>query len=478
MPAESSPSIVVVGGGFSGLATAFRLQQRLPQARITVLESAPQLGGVVQTLTRPDGCILELGPDSLLRAKPAGLRLIDDLGLTDQLQDTEPDARSSLIARRARLRPVPEGLYLLAPGRWWPFIRSGLVSWPGMARMLLDLVIRPRHANDETLASFVRRRLGQEALDRIAQPLVSGIYTADPEQLSLAATMPQFLQMEREHGSLLLAMRVRMHDAHTAAASGPRYGLFTSLRGGLAVWIRTLRQRLIAGGAELRCGAEVIGLERDHAHWQVRLADGAAISAAAVVLAGPAWSAAQILTTGAPELSALLARIPYAGVATINLIYRRDRIPPLPAAAGFVVPAVEGRSIIAASFSSRKYGQRTPDQYAVVRAFVGGALHGHHLERDDATLISQATTDVAELAGLRTPPEHAVVQRWPRSMAQYHLGHLTLVQNIRAAEQALPGVALVGNGYEGVGLADLAAQAESAAERLARQLTDENSAGG
>lgn len=468
--AESPREIVVVGGGIGGLATAWRLRRLEPAARIIVLESAPRPGGVVQTL-REDGLTLELGPDSLIRSKPAALALIGELGLDSEVQGTEPDARGSLIARGTRLLPVPEGLYLLAPGRIWPFLWSRVLSWRGKLRMLRDLALPPGDGRDETLASFVRRRLGPEALDRIAQPLVSGIYTADPEKLSLQATMPQFLAMEQDHGSILLAMRARMRDAATAAAAGPRYGLFASLRGGLGRLAEVLVERLRADGVELRCATTVSGLRRAGDRWRVALrgegdVPGTDLAADAVVVAGPAWCAAALLRDADPALSGLLAGIPYAGVATVNLVWRHGQIPTLPAAAGFVVPAVEGRSLVACTFSGRKYAGRIGEGHVALRAFVGGALHAHHLERDDAQLVAALLADLRDLLRIEAPPERVVVSRWPRSMAQYHLGHRERVAAIRQAEAALPGLALVGNGYEGVGIPDVIAQAEAAAMRL------------
>lgn len=463
---EPVKRILVIGGGIGGLASAYRLRQRLPDAAITVLESGPRLGGVVQTLT-DDGLVLELGPDSLLRTKPAALKLIADLGLTDQLQETDPGARSSLIARGDRLIPVPEGLYLMAPGKLWPFVWSRVLSWRGKLRMLKDLIIPPATLDDETLGDFVRRRLGREALDRIAQPLVSGIYTADPEKLSLAATMPQFLQMERDHGSLLLAMRARMHDQNTAKAAGPRYGLFASLRGGLGRLVTTLTEKLASSSVILRPDCGATGIRRlEDGTWRVTLVDESHLHVDTVVIAGPAWLAGALLRDVDASLSAQLGGIAYAGVATVNLVYRRDQVPALPLAAGFVVPAIEGRSLVACTFSTRKWAERTPADLVVLRAFVGGALHAHHLDRDDATLVAEVRSDLRDLLRCTSDPVRTVVTRWPRAMAQYHLGHLARVAAIRAAEGHLPGLALVGNGYEGVGIPDIIAQADAAVARL------------
>jgi len=434
---------------------------------ITVLEAAACWGGVVQSSV-DHGCVLEHGPDSLIRSKPAGMALIHDLGLDSEVQDTETVARSALVARGDRLIPIPPGLYLLAPGRWWPFAWSPLVSWPGKLRMALDLVLprRPADAPEESLGAFVRRRLGREALERIAQPLVSGIYTADPERLSLSATMPQFPEMERTHRSLLLAMRARARgDAAHANASGPRYGLFASLRGGLGRLIDRLIERL--AGCDLRLGVAATALRRDGDVWRISLDAGGSVDADAVALALPAPAAAELIATSDRALADDLRAIPYAGVATINLAFARSQVGSLPTAAGFVVPAVEHRATIACTFASAKYAGRAPPELVLLRAFIGGALHPQALDRDDPALVAAVLADLRALLPITGDPVFSRVHRWPGAMAQYVIGHRERVARIRAAEAALPGLALVGNGYEGVGIPDLAAQAEAAAGRLA-----------
>lgn len=462
--------IAVVGGGIGGLATAFRLLERHraagTSATVTIYEAGTRWGGVIAS-SQESGFTLEHGPDSIIRSKPAGLKLIVDLGLEGELQPTEADARRSLVARGRRLLPIPEGLYLLAPGKWWPFAMSPLMSWPGKLRMALDLVLprRDPHAPEESLAEFVRRRLGREALERIAQPLVSGIYTADPEQLSVASTMPQFIEMERTHRSLLLAMRARARDPQVAAAAGPRYGLFTSLRGGL----QRLTDRLVetlAPQCDMRLGMPVALAVRDEGCFYVKLADGRHEEHDQLVLAGPANAMAPIARGLDQVLSYLLATVPYAGVACINLAFRREQLPDLPQAAGFVVPAVEGRTTIACTFADRKYGGRAPATHVLLRAFVGGALHEAALERDDATLVAGVLGDLRDLLGLQGQPLFARVHRWPKAMAQFVLGHGDRLKVIRVREGIIPGLALVGNAYEGVGIPDLAAQAEVAADRL------------
>jgi oxygen-dependent protoporphyrinogen oxidase len=458
---------LVIGGGIGGLSAAFRLRQRRPDWRVAVLESGTRLGGVIATRREP-GLALELGPDSIIRTKPAGMKLITDLGLSELVQDTDPRFRTAYISRGDRLLPVPEGLYLLAPGRWLPFLRSPLVSWAGKLRMGLDLVL-PRgpaaRGEDESLAGFVRRRLGREALERIAQPMIGGIYTADPERLSLPFTMPQFVEMEREHRSLLLAMRARAKaQQSTANASGPRYGLFASLTGGLETLVEALVERL--AGCDLRTNCLATTVTRGSEAWQVTTNQGA-FSAPRLVLATPAHAAAQVLGVADPVLAEACGAVPYASVATVNLVYDTAAIPALPPAAGFVVPAIEGRSLVAASFCHQKYPGRSGADTAVLRAFIGGACHEARLAVGDDTLLAALRHDLRDLLGITAAPRQVVVSRWERAMAQPILGHRERLATIRVREATLPGLALIGNGYEGVGIPDIISQADVAAARLA-----------
>lgn len=464
-------SIAIIGGGIGGLATAFRLREYAKQTNtalhVTVYEAGDRFGGVIAS-SQEQGFTLEHGPDSIVRSKPAGIQLIKDLGLEERLIPTQEYARSSLIAKGRRLLPIPEGLYLLAPAKFWPFVTSPIISWPGKLRMALDLLLPRRRADlpEESLGEFVRRRLGREALERIAQPLVSGIYTADPEQLSLRATMPQFLDMERDHRSLILGMRKRAAEQAVAAARGPRYGLFASLTGGLQTLVDRLLERLREPGCDLVLNTRIdTVVKAESGGYTLALADGYR-QFDQVVLALPAHAAAKVTKHLDQVLSYKLATIPYAGVATINVALRAEQLPDLPAAAGFVVPAVEGRTIIAATFGHHKYAGRVPDGHALLRAFIGGALHEQALERSDADLVDGTLRDLRDFLGLRGDPLFTRVHRWPKAMAQYVLGHGEGVQVIRSRERHFPGFALVGNGYEGVGIPDLAAQADQAVDRL------------
>jgi len=442
--------VVVIGAGTAGLAAAYHARKR--GLSVALLESADRVGGVVRT-TREQGFTLEHGPDSLVSIRPGGLDLVRELGLEARLVSVPEAARHSFIARHGRLVSVPDGLYLLAPGRILPFLRSPLLSWLGKLRMGADLVLPRRRADapEESLAAFVRRRLGQEGLEAIAQPMVSGIYTADPERLSLAATMPQFIELERTHGSLIRGMmlRSRQQAAAVKQATGPRYGLFLSLEGGLQTLIDELLARL--DGIDLRTGCVVQTVRADGEGWRVGTTTGV-LSARRVIIAAPAHAAAGMLEG---PLAAELAAIPYAGVATVNLAFASTV--PLPAAAGFVIPSVEGRGTIACTFAHAKYPNRAPDGTMLLRAFVGGAMHEDRLDLPDEVMVAQTLADLRVYLGALPEPTFTRVHRWPKAMAQYVIGHQARVARIRALTPA--GLHLIGNGYDGVGIPDVVAQA-------------------
>jgi oxygen-dependent protoporphyrinogen oxidase len=382
--------VLIIGGGIAGLSSAYRLREAARAQglalSLTVAEAAEGWGGVTRS-SRRDGFLLEHGPDAIIRIKPAGLKLIRDLGLEDRIQDTDPAHRTACILRRGRLLPVPDGLYLMAPSRFLPFAISPMISWMGKLRMGLDLFLPRRDPlhGEESLADFVRRRLGREALDRLAQPMVGGIYTADPERLSLDLAMPQFKQMEQDHRSLILAMRANRKKQAAATrgaqqASGPRYGLFISLREGLQELVDRLVSQL--DDCDLRLGCPVAGVRRQGGVWCAQVA-GEEQTFDAVLLCVPAYVAAELLAgcDGAPTDD--LAAIEYGSVATLNLAFRRDQVAILPKAAGFVVPAVERQNLIACTFASQKFADRAPEGHVLLRAFIGGAYQPQQLMGDD-----------------------------------------------------------------------------------------------
>ncbi|MDA1044723.1 MAG: protoporphyrinogen oxidase [Verrucomicrobia bacterium] len=465
---------IIVGGGIGGLATAHRLLQSANPPRVTLIDAGARLGGVIET-RQTDGFTMECGPDSLIRTKASAARLAEELGIpAEDVVDTCPDARSCYIVHRGRLRPLPDGFYLMVPGKLLPWIKTPLVSWPGKFRALLDLVLPRGGSNDESLASFVQRRLGQEVLDRLAQPLVAGIYGADPEQLSLRATMPQFIEMERHHRSLLLGMRAQRSRMQTQGSSGARYSLFYSFRGGLKHLVNALEVSL-ADRLTIKRNTVAARVSREgESSWAVTTDKGETLQADLLFLALPAWQAAALLDETQAALGELLRNVPYGSVATINLAYAAHQIPNLPKASGFVVPRAESESIIACTFSHQKYPGRAPDDMILLRAFVGGAGREAGEETDDPTLCKTVTRELEKWLNIEGQPAFSLISRYTKRMAQYTCGHLARVQSIRVAESHLAGLALIGNGYEGVGISDIIEQANKAVERLCSTMPEQS----
>jgi oxygen-dependent protoporphyrinogen oxidase len=440
-------------------------EERRVNVSLIVLEASSRAGGVIETAAHDD-LVIELGPDSIITDKPWALDLCREIGLGEHVLPTEKEHAGSLIVRDGRLLPVPDGLHLMAPSRLWPFALSPLLSLRGKLRVGTEIFIRRRTSTyDESLADFVRRRLGDEALTRLAQPMVGGIYTADPEKLSLAATMPRFIEMEQRYGSVIRGMIAarRQRDSAVGHARGPRYELFVSLRDGMAELPRRLLELLPPGS--VRFGCRVRRIQAQGRAWWVAT-DSESFEADAVCIAAPAYAAAGMIDGFAPALAHDLSAIEYASSATVNLVYDRGAVGDPLAAFGFVVPAVERLPLIACTYSSRKYANRAPADTVLLRAFVGGALFPEQLERSDARIVEDVHACLARLLRIAGSPREAVVTRWPRSMPQYHVGHLDRIERIETQLQAYPCLALAGNAYRGTGIPDTVRVADQAAREL------------
>ena len=467
--------IVVIGGGISGLAAAHRLTELSRtgpvELRVTLLEASDRLGGVIAT-EHTGNLLLELGPDSCITDKPAALRLCERLGLTDRLIAPRPGRSKLYTVHRGALELLPEGFLLMAPTRVGSVLRSPVFSWGGKLRMALEPLIPKRSDDgDESLASFVRRRLGREVLERVAQPLIGGIYASDPETLSLFATMPRFPEMERHHGSVILGSRqAQKRRAQAADETGARWSLFVSIDGGMEVLVRRIEEALGPGVVRLGETVRELSWNGDARRWRVDTdssgldQSSSALEADAVICTLPAFAAGEALTALEPELARELKAIPFSSTATINLAYRRNDIAHPLDGYGFVVPHVERRKIMACTFSSVKYAGRAPEDVALLRCFAGGALQPDLLDQPDEALEAQVREDLEALLGISGAPTLCRTTRYPDCMPQYNIGHLHRVERIETRLQQFPTLALAGKSYRGVGIADCIADGEAAAE--------------
>lgn len=451
--------VAVLGGGISGLGAAYGLRKAIPSASelaITVVENRPDLGGTIGT-ELAHGYRIERGPDSFVTLKPRALGVATELGLGPQVVGVRN--RRFFGVRRGALVPAPEALVLVAPARLGPFFRTRLISLPGKLRASLDVLIPARKtAGDESLASFVRRRLGRELLDRIADPLVAGIHAGDSERLSMDSLLPQFVAYERKYGSVIRGLRASVRSHPPAPGDVPRP--FASFRDGMG----ELPKAFAASTPDIvwKIGVRALGVERTRdGRLQVGLNDGDTWTGDAVVLTAPTPAAGELVRPLSARLATALAAIRYSSSAVVSLGFREEAYK-APVGSGVVVPRGEGLRLSACTFSSSKFEGRAPKGRALVRAFYGGARDESVLELSDETLVGIAEKELGGLIGLRGPAEIVRVHRWPRAHPQYEVGHRDRVAAVEAACAEVPGLFLAGSAYRGIGTSDCLEDADRA----------------
>jgi len=459
--------IAIVGGGIAGLSTAYALQKQAEATgyplQLTLVEADNRLGGKIATRRR-DGFVIEGGPDSFITQKPEAAALCRELGLGNQLIGTNEAARRVLIVQRRRLLEMPEGVRLVVPTRFWPFVVSPLISWPGKVRMGMDLFIPPRRDDsDESLADFLRRRLGREALEKLGEPMMAGIHVADAERLSLLATFPRFRQIEQTHGSLVRGMLAAQRKA-PSPKNGKRASLFVTLREGLdglvAALARAFRGEVLLG---MRL-AEVRYRQEGTSHFALRSDDGHLLHADAVILATPARDSARLLSDW-PDLAGELAQIRYLSTATLSLAFDRAAFEHPLDGSGFVIPRKERHTMLACTWTSTKFAGRAPAGGVLLRAFIGGPDGEAAALADEADLVAGVRAELAELMGVRATPLFHELFRWPHANPQYDVGHLDRVSRLeQLADGRVPGLFLTGSAYRGVGIPDCVAQGQQTAQ--------------
>lgn len=474
--AVTNKRVAVVGGGISGLAAAHRVHELAPDVELLLLEAAPRLGGVLETV-RTDGYLIERGADNFITTPGWGIDLCRRVGLGDQLLQTNHEHRHAFVVCRGRLRRIPEGFVIMAPSRIWPVVTTPILSPWGKLRMAWEYFIPKRQEEgDESLASFVTRRFGRETYDRLVQPLIGGIYTGDPTKLSVRSTMPRFQDMERDHGSLIRAVwkQASKPKAQMQGGSGARYSMFMTLRDGITSLIDTLAARLPAGA--VRTSTPVTRLARAPAGgWQVTIggAKPETLHCDAVVLAPKAPAAARLMAEIHPQLADQLASITHASCSIVSLGYRREQISHPMDGFGFVVPQVENRKVLSGSFSSVKYPGRAPEGSALVRAFIGGEMQPELAALPDDQLVAVAHAELGQLLGISGEPNMVLISRYEQAMPQYYVGHGERIRQVEAALEQLPGLYFTGNAFGGVGIPFCIYKSEKVAEKVAERVKGE-----
>lgn len=455
MTLSPSSHVMILGGGITGLAAAYYLQKKFPFARYTLVEKSDRLGGKVVT-DREDGFVIEGGPDSFITDKPWARQLCHDLGLDDRLIPSNPERSRVYLLRHGRLVRYPGGLRLAVPTKIRPFLKSHILSTGGKLRMLGDLVLPRRTSrDDESLASFIRRRFGQECLDRLAGPLMGGIYVSDPANMSMEATFPTFLKMERDHRSLILGMRAAAKHRRKNAGGAPP-AMFQTLRGGMAELTEALAAALTG---TVRTETFVKSVRRSQSRFLVELEthrQATPVSATHVLVTVPAWEAARILEPTHWAMCDMLRDIRYVSTATVSMAYRKADLPASFTMDGFgvLIPEIEKRGLIACTWSSSKFEGRAPEDGALLRGFVGGHRAEPDAELPDPELTDLVRGEFRDLFGIAADPLKIRIHRWIRANPQYDVGHRERVDIIDRYAQEVPGLHLAGSAYRGIGLPD------------------------
>ena len=471
-----SRHVVIIGGGITGLAALEQVTRVAPDARVTLFESSSRLGGHIRT-ERHDGFVMEAGPDVILTAKPAGLDLARRVGLASRIQATSTQAKGSYILSKGQLVRMPEGMSGLVPSRLGPFMTTPLVSLRGKARVGLDYFVAPRRgADDESIEHFVVRRLGREMYQRLVEPLLSGISAGNGAELSIDAMFPRLRSLEREHGGLIRGVLAgKRSNRRNAPATGSG---FASFRFGLQEIVEGI-ERVVAERARsgqqvaIRSGTSVKRIVRtspwtepaDGGRLLLLTANGESIAADAVIVATPAYVAANMLRDIDRELGDSLDAIHYASTITISLAYPLSAVRRRLDATGYVVPRIERRPVLACTFASAKFDHRAPADRALFRLFLGGVGREHVDAMSDEQLLDIASAEMCEVLGIQSAPLLTRINRFDRAMPQYTLGHSARIARILAATSRIPGLEMAGAIYTGLGIPDCVRSGVDAADR-------------
>ena len=436
----TSVDVAIVGAGISGLAAAYELQRRGVSVR--VLEAGDRAGGVITT-ERFDGWVIDGGPDSLLVQKPGAVALCRELGLGERLISTLTP-RTAYVVRDGRLHPLVEGSFLGFPLSAAALARASLFTLQGRLRMACEFLI-PRRASDddESIASFVRRRFGNEAADYLADPLLAGIHAGDAERLSVRALFPRLVDAEQRNGSVLRAFRA-LHMKTTPQ------GAFVSLPGGIQELVDTLVAALAP--ATMRLSTRVTDLRRGAGY--VLETSAGALTARSVILAVPAYAAGALLRGVDISLASLCEATPYASTATVAFGFRREQVGHPMNGTGFVVPRVEHSALLAGTWVTSKWPGRAPEGHVLLRAFLGGGRDPHRLERTDEQLVEDARDEMSDLLQISGPPLFSRLRRWTRQSPQYEVGHLQRLAKIDQRMAGIPGLFTTGSGFRAIGIPD------------------------
>ncbi len=477
----SAKKIVIIGGGISGLATAYSLEEKAERegksVSITLIEKKNQIGGNILT-ERVGNFLIEGGPDCFLSEKPWAIQLCERLGMGESLLRTNDEYRRTYIYWNGRLREMPEGIMLMIPTRFFPILKSDLFSLAGKLRMGLELFIPKRKSGgDESLSEFVRRRLGQEIVERVAEPLVAGVHAENPDTMSIKSRFPRFVQMEEEYGSLIKGMiakrRIMLNPPQPPFDKGgnrgisPKWTMFMTLKNGLdelpLTIVKALKMTTIITNKEVSEINKVSG-------YKICLKNGDTVDADVVIFATPSYETGRLLRGLNSSLSDQLDTIPYVSTATISLAYKKDSISHPMNGFGFLVPRVENRRIMGASWVSRKFSYRTPDDSILIRCFIGGSRNEELVSLDDKDMLKMIREELKDIMGISAEPILTRIYRWEKAMPQYTIGHDERVSKIEESISKYPDIFVTGSAYRGGGISECIKNAQLTAESVLNHL--------
>ena len=454
--------IAIIGGGISGLATAFTLEK----ARISggpleyqVFEASPHFGGVLRT-ENVEGCVVEAGPDSFLTEKRWASDFCRVLGLGGQLVSSNDAARKTYIYVNGRLLPLPDGLAFMVPTKIWPMIFSPLFSMNTKLKMAREWFFsRQEPKEDESVADFIGRHYGPEMVDRLADPLLSGVYGGSASQLSVRSVLPRFVEMEAKYGSLgkgMIAARRKM-------PANPSLPVFTSLKDGMQQMTDALIAKIPA--SSLRVNTRIESVQFRDRQWTVRSEAGDK-NFDGVVLAVPAHAAASMLKECSQQLAIALGEIPYSSSITVAMGFRRNDLKAIPPGFGLLIPRSENKRVMAVTFVHQKFPFRTPENLGLIRCFLGCSQDEQIFQLDESGIQKIVRDELRQILGLHAEPQFTRVFKWPKTMAQYTVGHKRRIERIQQLTSQLPKFALAGNAYSGIGVPDCIRSGQNAAKQI------------
>ncbi len=459
--------IAIIGGGISGLSAAFHLEKTRAAGtplEYTLFESGSRLGGSMYS-ERVEGCLVEAGPDSFLTEKPWAAALCKELGIADQLIGSNDAQRKTYIVVHGKLVAMPDGLMFMVPTKIVPTALSSLFSWETKLRMAQELLHPPRPMKgDETVGELVERHFGSEVVDRLADPLLSGVYGGDANKLSARAVLPRFVEMEEKYGSLSRAM-LAAHKKMAAVTKNqlPR-PLFSSLKDGMQQMVDAILARLDPGSVRLR--SRVRGIYRPNGRWRLAIEMGDDEYYDAVIIATPANVAGPLLEAVDADLANDLHGITYSSSVTVTMGYYMDQLHRLPPGFGFLVPRSEGARMLACTFVHNKFPHRAPQKKGLLRCFLGGARDEAVLSLTDDQILDTVQSELLRFLKLSARPIFTRVYRWRGAMAQYESGHIARVARIEKRVSDIAGLAIAGNAYHGIGVPDCIRSGQQAAETI------------